>query len=198
MSEKDTNPKDALGIKKAPVSTLPAGVKYGIGLAMLEGARKYGRHNYRVVGVRASVYYDAYNRHVDAWWEGEDIDPDSGLHHLDKAMACLIVLRDSMLKSNWADDRPPKNKIDFEELNQQAAGLIEKYPDSKKPYTEIGQYPAIPKWISPDKVQYCPDCEKKITEAKDGDSIPICEKCRDIVWSVCKKIDRTKPVPGGY
>ena len=44
---KPTNPKDALGIKKAPLSTLPTGPMYEVALAMLEGARTYGRHKYR-------------------------------------------------------------------------------------------------------------------------------------------------------
>ena len=75
---KQTNPKDALGIKKAPISTVPANVILETGLALLEGARKYGRHNYRIMGVRASVYYDAVvGRHLAQWWEGEDIDKDS-------------------------------------------------------------------------------------------------------------------------
>ena len=137
-NEKLSNPKDALGIKKAPVSTLSAAVKYEIGLAMLEGARKYGRHNYRAVGVRASVYYDAFNRHVDSWWEGEDIDSDSGLHHLAKALACLYVLRDSQLRGNWVDDRPPKACINFAELNKMAEELIKKYPNCVEPFTQKG------------------------------------------------------------
>ena len=52
-----------------------------------EGARKYGRHNYRVIGVRGSVYYDATLRHVTAWWEGEDLDPERGINHISKAIA---------------------------------------------------------------------------------------------------------------
>ena len=65
MDTKPTNPKDAIGIKKVPFSTVPARVIAEIGLAMLEGAAKYGRHNYRVSGVRASVYYDAAMRHIN-------------------------------------------------------------------------------------------------------------------------------------
>jgi len=55
LTSKDTNPKDACGTKKVPFSVLPWQVLAEIGLALLEGARKYGRHNYRVAGVRASV-----------------------------------------------------------------------------------------------------------------------------------------------
>lgn len=137
--KKDTNPKDAVGTKKVPISTVPAPVVLELGLALLEGARKYGRHNYRIAGVRASVYYDAFYRHIGAWWEGEDIDPDSGLSHITKAMACLVVLRDSMIMGNWTDDRPPAlPKGWVQELNKKAAEIIEKYPDAKAPYTEQG------------------------------------------------------------
>ena len=138
MGCKPTNPKDALGIKKAPLSTLPTGPAYEVALAMLEGARKYGRHNYRVMGVRASVYYDAAMRHLTTFWEGEDIDPDSGIHHLMKAAACLFVLRDSMFMENWVDDRPPQypQKLDMASLNDKAGEVLKKYPDCVEPYTE--------------------------------------------------------------
>jgi hypothetical protein len=138
MSEKPSNPKDAVGIKKAPMSTVPAPVLAECGLAMLEGALKYGRHNYRAVGVRSSVYYDAALRHLMAWWEGQDTDPDSGLSHLVKAMACMVVLRDSQSRGNLTDDRPPKTKDDWQTaLNAKAADLLAKYPDPKAAYTEV-------------------------------------------------------------
>lgn len=105
---KDTNPKDAIGASKAPFSTVSAAVVSEIGLAMLEGALKYGRHNYRVFGVRSSVYYDAAKRHLESYWEGEDIDPDSKLLHLSKAMASLAVLLDATLSGMVNDDRPPR------------------------------------------------------------------------------------------
>jgi len=127
---KYTNPKDAIGIKKAPMSVLPQNVLAEVGLALLEGALKYGRHNYRSAGVRASVYFDALHRHTAAFWEGEDTDPDSGLSHVTKAIATLVVLRDSMLRGNWTDDRPPACEPGWQRaLNELAAALIEKYPN---------------------------------------------------------------------
>lgn len=134
---KDTNPKDAVGTKKAPISTVSHAVVAELGLAMLEGARKYGRHNYRIKGVRASVYRDALWRHIMAWYDfGQDIDPDSGLHHLSKAIACLMVLRDAQLADNWVDDRPPPLPIELLKMfNKMAADIIERYPDAKDPFT---------------------------------------------------------------
>lgn len=138
---KESNPKDAVGIKKVPFSCVPTNVIGEIALGLMEGARKYGRHNYRVVGVRGSVYYDAALRHLNSWLEGEDIDPDSGLSHISKALSCLVVLRDAMMNDNWNDDRPPKvkNQNWVRDMNNKAAEIIEKYPEGLEPYTEKGQ-----------------------------------------------------------
>ena len=144
LTSKDTNPKDACGTKKVPFSVIPWRVLAEVGLALLEGARKYGRHNYRVAGVRASVYVDANSRHMADFWEGVDVDPDSGLSHVTKAIAGLMVLRDCMIEGNWVDDRPPKAKAGWlEEMNRLASKIIEKYPDSKDAYTEVGKLPNI-------------------------------------------------------
>lgn len=135
---KASNPKQAFGDKKAPLSCVSSPVMYELGLAMLEGALKYGRHNYRAVGVRYSTYYDAVLRHLTAWWEGQDIDPDSGVHHLIKAMACINVVRDSMIFGNATDDRPPKAPVDWQRaLNAKAEALVAKYPEPKAPITQV-------------------------------------------------------------
>jgi hypothetical protein len=149
MSEfKETNPKDALGINKTPFSTISAPVIAEIGVAMLEGALKYGRHNYRDVGVRASVYYDAALRHLTKWWEGENIDPDSGLSHITKALATLVVLRDSQLYKNMNDDRPPKYPDGWMyELDNRVKDLHKKYGRNVKqsfPFEYIKVYGGKP------------------------------------------------------
>ncbi len=138
MEQKDTNPKDAVGIKKAPMSVVPAPVLLELGLAMMEGARKYGRHNYRAVGVRYSVYYDAAMRHLMAAWEGEDYDPDSGLPHVVKAMACLTILADAERCGRLIDDRPPRVHPEgwVQELNTWADDLIDRIPEAAAPHTE--------------------------------------------------------------
>ena len=124
---KPTNPKDAVGVSKAPLSTVPANVLAELGVAMMEGALKYGRHNYRHAGVRASVYYDALMRHMMAWWEGEDIDPDSGVPHIVKAIATLVVLRDADYRGMLEDDRPPRAEPFYPALNQLVELLKERY-----------------------------------------------------------------------
>lgn len=139
VTVKASNPKDAVGIKKwRQFCTIPLTVMWEVGVAMLEGARKYGRHNYRAIGVRASVYVDAAIGHISQYWEGEDIDADSKIHHVTKAIASLVVLRDSMIKGCCVDDRPPKTDMDKQRENLQDAveAIFDKIPDAVEPYTE--------------------------------------------------------------
>ena len=106
MSEtKPTNPKDAIGSNKLPLHLFPTTAKvYGC-LGLLDGALKYGRSNFRAMGVRASIYYDAVGRHMDAWFEGEDFAPDSGLPHLAHAIAGIAILIEAIEVGNMTDDR---------------------------------------------------------------------------------------------
>lgn len=139
--DKPSNPKDSLGVQKAPLSTVPMNVVAELGVAMLEGSAKYGRHNYRAVGVRTSVYFDAAMRHLVAFWEGEDIDPDSGMSHVVKAIATLVVLRDSQARGNWVDDRPPQSEAGlYSRLNTLSADVLARHADkSPKHYTASDQ-----------------------------------------------------------
>lgn len=139
---KDTNPKDAVGIRRwRQFTTIPLTVMAELGVAMLEGARKYGKHNYRVAGVRASVYVDAAMGHIMQWWEGEDIDKDSGLSHITKAIASLTVLRDAMIQNKLVDDRPVKAELDKVrgELQVVIDSLFERIPNPAKPFTQTGE-----------------------------------------------------------
>lgn len=129
MTTKPSNPKDIVGIKKVPMSAVSAPVMAEIGVAMLEGAAKYGRHNYRAVGVRSSVYYDSTMRHLMAWWEGEDVDADSGMSHVTKAITSLVVLRDAMIQGMCTDDRPPSSVEFYSALNAKAEAILDKYSD---------------------------------------------------------------------
>lgn len=140
VSVKDpSNPKDAVGVKKwRQYTTVPITVIWELGVAMLEGARKYGRHNYRVAPVRASVYIDAAKGHIDCYWEGEDIDDESKLSHITKAIASLTVLRDAQIQGKCVDDRPPAtNLADVKRRLQEAVDLIfERIPEAKPAFLE--------------------------------------------------------------
>ena len=123
------NPKHAAGKGKSVTHVVPQIVMHELGLAMLEGALKYGAYNWRTAGLVTSTYYDAARRHLDAWWEGEEIDPESGVSHLVKAMACLAVMRDAQIQGMvHVDDRPPKSMEGWmEDINTQVQKLREQH-----------------------------------------------------------------------
>ena len=110
IHENAADPKGAAAEGKPRMSTVPVAVLREIAQGMGEGATKYGFHNWRHTegGVYATVYYDAAMRHLLAWIAGEDVDPDSGINHISKAITSLVVLRDATIHDNVADDRPPK------------------------------------------------------------------------------------------
>jgi hypothetical protein len=133
---KESNPKDLIGSRKAKLSVVPAGVLLDLGNAMVEGMCKYGRRNYRAIGVRSSVYYDAAVGHLMDWWEGQDIDEESGMSHVTKAIASLVVLRDAMMQDKLVDDRPPRSKVFKSDFSKMTAEIIDRHADKNpKHYT---------------------------------------------------------------
>lgn len=105
---KDTNPKDAIGSTKLPMHLIPGTAKAYMAIAFLEGALKYGKYNWRVAGVRASIYLDAMERHLEKWKNGEDNDPATDVPHLASIMACAAILIDAGVCGKLTDDRPPR------------------------------------------------------------------------------------------
>jgi hypothetical protein len=104
---KPTNPKDAIGAGKLPLELVPDTIRAYAALAFFEGASKYGRFNWRVAGVRASIYRAALDRHLVKWWNGEDADPKTGVPHLASVIACAGIILDAQLCGKLTDDRPP-------------------------------------------------------------------------------------------
>jgi hypothetical protein len=105
MSTKMTNPKDTIGSDKIPLHLWPETATIMGCIALLDGALKYGRSNWRVAGVRSSIYVDAAKRHLNKWFEGEESDPDSGVPHLAHALACIAIIVDAKAAGKLNDDR---------------------------------------------------------------------------------------------
>lgn len=137
MSKVDTkpsNPKDAIGQSKAPLDLCPDTLEIMAAEAFLEGALKYGRYNWRIAGVRASIYYSALKRHIKKWWNGQNRDPETGVHHLCNALACIVILFDAELYGKLEDDRPPCPDPDamarlIDQMQSQIAHLKKMFAD---------------------------------------------------------------------
>lgn len=107
VDTKPTNPKDAIGSTKLDLGLVPDTLTVYAALAFTEGALKYGRYNWRLAGVRASIYHAALKRHLAKWWNGEWADPATGVPHLASVLACAGILVDAHEMSKLEDDRPP-------------------------------------------------------------------------------------------
>jgi hypothetical protein len=127
------NPKDAIGRSKVGLSNCPIEVLLELACALTEGKLKYGAYNWRKANVFMTVYTDAAIRHLASFLVREDIDPDSGLHHVTKAIASLVILRDAIIHNCAIDDRPPNGIQVQAELNEKVAALVEKYPPKDTP-----------------------------------------------------------------
>ena len=74
------------------------------------GAEKYGDFNWRK-GLEFSRLWGAAQRHQMAFWQGQDLDEESGLPHIAHAIANLMMLME--MGCEW-DDRPYKGEEDNE------------------------------------------------------------------------------------
>lgn len=113
MKEKwNTDPKASQAIQKPQLQLIPPALNEETAKALMRGAEKYGFFNWRENKVEMMTYLGAMKRHIDCLIEGEDIDPDTGAHHLGcVAAGCGIVL-DARKHGTLVDNRPPKRQID--------------------------------------------------------------------------------------
>ena len=81
--------KDDTG--KLPMHLIPPEAHTALARVLQQGAERYGPHNWET-GIKYSRLYDALERHLQAWRAGEDIDPDSGLPHLEHVFCNAMFL----------------------------------------------------------------------------------------------------------
>lgn len=100
------NNKDKAARDRAPLHLIPGAAEIEESYVMKLGADKYGPFNWRDAEVIASVYISAARRHLMQWFDGEDIDGESGYSHLAHARACLGIMLDAESLGKLKDDRP--------------------------------------------------------------------------------------------
>lgn len=137
---KPSNPKDAIATDKLALNLVSPIVKAYQAIAHFLGMVKYGAWNWRAAGARASIYKSALDRHLDAWWEGEEYDPVDGTPHLANALACIGILIDAKHAGKLIDDRPPSNHAGLAQVRAEFEALMpkirERYADkAPKHYT---------------------------------------------------------------
>lgn len=89
---------------KPPMGLLSRTALEEVAKVMDFGAKKYAAHNWRN-GFDWSRTLDAAARHLYAFIDGEDKDPESGLSHLAHAMCCLMFTLEFEKTHPELDDR---------------------------------------------------------------------------------------------
>lgn len=108
MDDLPIDPKCDAGAKKTPLHLLPPGACADTAKVMALGASRYGPWNWRTHQIKRSTYVGAIKRHLDAWWGGEDLDPESGITHIAHIAASAMIVLDALEHGTIEDDRPPK------------------------------------------------------------------------------------------
>jgi hypothetical protein len=102
---------------KVMFSLLPMHLLAGTCRVLMYGAQKYAAWNW-AKGGKWSQSFDCACRHLFKWYFcGEDVDPESGQHHLDHVMCNILFLRHNTLMFQEGDDRPPAHAMMGGEIN---------------------------------------------------------------------------------
>jgi hypothetical protein len=99
------DPKGTAGALKTPLSLIPSYAMEQTAWVHKLGAEKYGLFNWRDTGVCASTYVNAIMRHLNAWRDGETLDPESGISHLAHIACSCNILMDADYCNKLQDDR---------------------------------------------------------------------------------------------
>ena len=165
------NPKEAAGRIKAQLHLLSPSAMTEIAKVLQHGAEKYGARNYRDTKINATTYVSAIMRHLLAWNDGEDLDPESGLSHIAHVAACCDILLDTAACGMLTDDRSKKvpKKLSSEEIRKKLG------VDTYTGHTLCGKCGTI-HW----RYGSCPPPASTSGEPKSRE--PVCSTCGNRCW----------------
>lgn len=108
---------------KPRTDLLPSSALVEVAKVLAHGSDKYGPWNW-AKGLAWSRVYGAALRHLFAWVEGEDKDPETGLSHLAHVGCCVLFLLQYTLKEKGQDDRHKwdHEDEDFEQVRRMFCG----------------------------------------------------------------------------
>jgi hypothetical protein len=93
--------------QKPPIHLIPVQPLKEMATVFGFGARKYGENNWRkdLGNTSWGRTYSSIQRHLLSFWDGEDIDPESGFTHLSHAATQMLILIEQYNNCKEMDDR---------------------------------------------------------------------------------------------
>lgn len=90
--------------EKNRLDLIPPELINEVGKILTIGSKKYNDRNWEQ-GSDWSIYYGAAQRHLWAWFGGEDLDTETGESHLSHALCCITFLLTYTKRNVGKDDR---------------------------------------------------------------------------------------------
>lgn len=94
----------AKGSKLARFDLLPPEALWAVAEHLGKGAEKYDARNWER-GYAWGLSYAALQRHLNQFWAGEEIDADTGSHHLAAVATHALFLLTFVIRGAGTDDR---------------------------------------------------------------------------------------------
>ncbi len=129
---------------KVSMALVPLHLLAGVARVFMGGKMKYAPWNW-AKGMPYSTCFDCTMRHMIKWWyTGEELDAESGEHHIDHAICNLLMLKHYMSSFTEGDDRP----------SQEITCFRDSLDDFNKPFNEedyLDRNPAIRERLDHDR-----------------------------------------------
>ena len=140
------NPKDAIGVKKAPLRYVPAALAIEASGPMADGAAKYEPYNWRETPILMSGYIEATERHLAALKDGQDNAEDSGHSHIGHIAANMGILADAKAYGTLIDDRFKGPAADMLRARDKSAVVFATDPAMERGLTGPLTHEVVSEW----------------------------------------------------
>lgn len=131
------------GKKDVQLHAIPWDALEQLGRVYAFGADKYEDYNFRK-GYDWSLTFDAMQRHLWAFWNGEDLDVESGHYHLAHAIWHGFTLLHYLISQKGTDDRPSTSRPGQDIHEERRDYLLEDIRKAYEGFAETSSSPHLP------------------------------------------------------
>ena len=124
--------------EKVRLELIPPEMINALGEILTFGAAKYEDRNWEK-GMDWGRIYGALQRHLNAWWGGELLDPETNKSHLWHAACCIAFLVTYEERKVGTDTRPTKKSDDKWKKNYVVTGVDINWPPMPDPRADSAQ-----------------------------------------------------------
>lgn len=162
--------------EKLRMDLIPVSAIKGLAAILTHGAKKYGDRNWEG-GLAWSRPYAATLRHLTAWYDGEDLDGDSGFPHLYCALCEVAFLIEFATTHKELDDRPIRRAVPNSVLDSTESPSKVYFPENQHSPAEYNV--VIQDYPNPEKLaksENCTHVAELSFESSDSDPLHLVDE----------------------